>query len=1093
MAMAKCNSIRGRQGLLSAMMILIALLLSGVEVALGQAKEPTWYAADNWRQPQGLPQNSVICILRTRDGYLWIGTKGGLSRFDGVRFTTFDDRDKSKLRENEVWALAEGDDSSLWIGTYGGGLSRLKDGRFTVYTAKNGLSNDYVTSLCKDDAGGLWIGTDHGLSCLRDEKFTNYNLSDGLANSSIRGLYCDRDGSILIGASQGELSRFKDGRIYAEPVEGPMPTVEIRSIIRDRREALWLATYDGMFRIKDGRSTNYTVSDGLSSSQCLCVHEDAQGSVWMGSERGLNRYRDGRFSSYPVGDGFYSSPGSINTIYSDSEGSLWIGFRSQGLARVRQGEFLSYTAKDGLADNSVTSVLQDQEGSLWIGTGRGLTRFSDGRFDTQDGKSGVPVVPIVSLWEDSKRNLWVGTISGLYRSKSASNCARGQCSRKFIPVTNTGIPVGYVRVILEDRDGAIWFGTNKEGLARYKDNRFIIYTTKDGLSNNFIRALATDRDGSLWIGTKGGGLNRLKDGEFTVYGEDDGLASDGVQSLYMDAENTLWIATRHGVNRFKDGRFTTYTVNEGLLTSFVYGFVEDDLGNLWMSCGKGVFRVSKKQLNEFADGKIHSVNSVAYGLEHGLNSTVGSVANSPNGFKTSDGRVWFATLGGASVVDPTTLTTNSLPPPVHIEEVRIDEHVFGSSQMAEVPAGRGDIEFHYTGLSFLAPEKVRFKYKLEGYDLDWVDAGNRRAAYYNNIPPGRYTFRVIASNNDGVWNETGEARTIHLAAHFYQTIWFYGICISGLVLMVASAHRLRVRHLEVREEQLAMLVDERTIELQEQRTLLQEQRTFLRKVVDLIPSFIFAKDRKGQFTLVNQALARAYGTTVDDLVGKTDADFNSNAEEVRNIGDDDLQVINSKTEKIIPEEAFTDSDGARRWLQVIKIPIISADNHADELLGVATDITLQKEAAIQMQKAKETAETATRQMQKAKEAAETATRAKSTFLANMSHEIRTPMNAVIGMTSLLLDTELSPEQHEFVETIRTGGDSLITVIDDILDFSKIESGKLDLETHPFSLINCIEEALYLLAARAAEKGLELAYMMDGQTPHFIVSDITRLR
>jgi PAS domain S-box-containing protein len=344
----------------------------------------------------------------------------------------------------------------------------------------------------------------------------------------------------------------------------------------------------------------------------------------------------------------------------------------------------------------------------------------------------------------------------------------------------------------------------------------------------------------------------------------------------------------------------------------------------------------------------------------------------------------------------------------------------------------------------------------------------------------------MAANSDGVWNIEGDSQTIILAPHFYQTFWFYGVALCTLVLAVIGAYRIRMRELRVREQQLGLLIDRRTGELQEQRTL-------LRRVIDLIPSFIFAKDRKGRFTLVNEALARAYGTTVDNLVGKTDADFNSNEEEVQGFNADDLQVMNSNTEKHIPEEAFTDSNGVVRWLQVIKIPMVSGQNFVDQLLGVATDITLQKEAAIQMQKAKETAEAATRQMQKAKEVAETATRAKSTFLANMSHEIRTPMNAVIGMTSLLRDTELSPEQHEFVETIRTGGDSLIIVIDDILDFSKIESGNLDLEAHPFSLVTCIEEALDLLAAKALGKGLELAYRMDEQTPHAIVGDITRLR
>jgi PAS domain S-box-containing protein len=1051
--------------------ILVAMVCAGTVLALEPAREPTWHAVDNWRQPQGLPQNSVVSILRTRDGYLWVGSKGGLSRFDGVRFTTFDDRNKNQLRENEIWALVEGPDSSLWIGTYGGGISRLKDGKFTIYTTRDGLTNDFVTSLCEDEQGGLLIGTDHGLSRFKDGNFTNYTTKDGLANDGIRSLYRDGANGILIGGNRGALNRIKDGRIYAENIEGPIPKLDVRSIIRDRQQSIWLATYEGAFRIRDGRSTRFTTKDGLTSNQVLCVHEDAEGSIWLGTDNDLNRYRDGRFSAYQVGDGS-SSSGSINTIYSDPEGSLWVGFRSQGLARMRSGQFVSYTVKDGLANGYVSSVLQDRNGNIWLGTGHGLTGFRQGKFTAYDLNNGIPAKPIVSLAEDRQGNLWVGTDMGLYRSRSASECTDRRCNPRFVQIKTAAIASPYVRVIAEDREGAIWIGTNNEGLIRYKDNQSTTYTTNEGLSNNFIRALSVDADGSLWIGTKGGGLIRFKDGKFTVYREKDGLASDSVQSLYMDRANTLWIATRQGLNRFKDGRFTTYTVNDGLFSNFAYYFAEDDRGNLWMASGKGIFRVVKQQLNAFAEGMVRSVNSVVYGLEHGISSTVGSVGHHPSGLKANDGRVWFSTISGVCVVDPERLSTNTVPPPVHIEEVSIDQKVFDLNRGAEAPAGRGDLMLRYTGLSFLAPEKVRFKYKLEGYDRDWVDAGDRREAYYNNIPPGQYTFRVVACNNDGVWNQTGETYTIHLAPHFYQTFWFYALCILALGLVVATVHGIRIRGLKIREHELGSLVDKRTSEL-------EEQRTFLRSVIDLNPSFIFAKDRQGRFTLANQALADAYGTTAHNLIGKADADFSLQEKELETLREDDLQVLDSKTERFIPEEKFTNIDGDLRWLQVTKLPIISADGEARQLLGVATDITLQKQAAIEMQKAKE--------------AAEAATRAKSTFLANMSHEIRTPMNAVIGMTSLLLDTNLTAEQSEYVETIRTGGDALLTVINDILDFSKIESGKLDLELQPFSLNTCIGEAFDLVAARADEKGLELAYLIDEKTPHAIVGDITRLR
>jgi ligand-binding sensor domain-containing protein len=768
--------------------------------------EPRWREASVWRQPEGLPQDSVLRILETRDGYIWVGTRGGLSRFDGVRFTSFDDRNKAQLRENEVWGLVEADDGGLWIGIYGGGLSRLKDGHFTVYTQKDGLVDDFVRDLALDAGGALWIGTEHGVSRLKDGRFTTFAMKEG--PGVVRALLPEPDGSVSVAIQDG-IQRIVNDRIEAIRLPG-MEKISmgiIEALCRDREGALWIGAGNGLYRVADGATTRYTTADGLSSNAIRRLHVDGAGRLWIATSAGLDRYmgkgsRLGLFTNEAAATDF-------TALHSDHEGGLWVGHRGAGLARFHQGIFSTYTSHDGLPDSEVTAVLPGIGGISWVGTFAGMSVFHQGRFTTLAEANGLPRGPISALAEDKTGYLWVGTTnSGLYRSVEPVVCTEQRCDPRFRPLRDDPVFEGQARVILEDRSGAIWIGTDRSGLARYERGVVTRYTTASGLSNDAIRALAEGRDGSLWIGTKGGGLARLKDGAFTTFTEKDGLPNNSVQALYMDPDETLWIATRQGLSRYKGGRFTIYSTKDGLYWSHAYAFVEDDEGKLWMSSGKGIFHVSKRQLDDFAEGRIHSIVSTAYGREHGLPSTMAAVSTYPGAAKSADGRLWFAVVGGLAVADPKRLPTNTVAPPVQIEEVQIDGHSVNLKAPAEAPPGRGEFMFRYTALSYEAPQAVRFKYRLEGFDRDWVDADTRRVAYYTNLPPGRYRFRAIAANSDGVWNARGAEIGLSLAPHFYETRWFYAVVGLGLIMAAAAAQRLSVRRLQRRERDLRARVDE---------------------------------------------------------------------------------------------------------------------------------------------------------------------------------------------------------------------------------------------------------------------------------------------
>jgi ligand-binding sensor domain-containing protein/signal transduction histidine kinase len=776
--------------------LVVLLLFAGydIAVALDSRRDLSQFGHEVWLTENGLPQNTVHSIAQTRDGYIWIGTEEGLARFDGVKFTVFDKQNTPQLKSNYIRALLADSQGALWIGT-AEGLLRMLNGSFTIFTTNEGLPSNTIQAIHEDREGNLWVATATGLGLFKSGSLTTFTTKERLIGGSIQALFEDAEGALWIATPYG-VGRVKDGRFTNFTVLDGLGSNSVRAIQQDRAGRLWFGSLGGLTSFSNGRFTTYTIRDGLPNDRIIALHADREGSLLVGTAGGLCRFSDGRFTVFNTGDALATS--TILSLLEDLEGNLWIGTESGGINLLKDTKFTTYTVRNGLSNDVIKSIYEDHQGNTWIGTdGGGLNLLKDGKLSVYTTRDGLSSNVVLALFGDGAGNLWAGTPEGLNRFSQG----------KFTTFTAAdGLANNDVRSIRTDHRGNLWIGT-RGGLTRMNNGVLRTFTEVDGLSNDLITTLYEDSKGIMWVGT-GGGLSKFTNEEFTTLTTRDGLSSDAVISLYEDSEGTLWIGTNGGgLNRLKDGQLNAYTTRNGLLDDVVFRILEDSRNNLWLSCRKGIFHIDKRELDEFTRGTISSIAPVAYGTADGMMTRECTGGGDPAGWKGRDGKLWFPTLKGIAMIDPERIKTNSQAPPVVIEEIRNGDVAIVPGDRIELPAGTTRLDLYYTAPSFVAPEKVRFKYKLEGFDKDWIDSGTRRIAYYTNLRPGSYRFRVIAANNDGVWNETGATLGFYLKPYFYQTYWFYAVSLLALALLAWLLYRLRVRGMQA---QFGAVLAERT-------------------------------------------------------------------------------------------------------------------------------------------------------------------------------------------------------------------------------------------------------------------------------------------
>ena len=763
--------------------------------ALDPNRQTSQYVREQWSTRGGFPEGAVHAIAQTPDGYLWIGTDKGLVRFDGFNFRPV--MPESAVHENDpILGLVTDGDGVLWVRMQAAGVLRYSHGKFESVASGPGAILSLVTAMSREDSGGVLLSDlMSGIVRLRAGKFEELapaRISPG--NAVTVSMAEMPSGRIWLGTLGAGLFYLVDGK--ATRVTAGLAEKKINCVLPVGDKELWVGTDHGLFRWNGSVFSPVVLPPSVGRPQVLTILRDRDSNIWVGTAAGLVRINSGVIS-FSNKQGFREN-GAVDALFEDREGNLWIG-GSGGVERIRDSAFVTYSKSDDLSAQTNGPVYVDSGNRTWFAPAEGgLYLLNDGRIQAVEPE--LLAKDVIYSITGRNHEIWIGRQHGGLTRLDYNN---GIITAHTYTRTN-GLAQNSVYTVHEGHDGAVWAGTLSGGASKLKGGQIVSYTTQNGLASNTVASIIETRDGAVWFATPNG-LSALSNGHWTTYATRDGLPSDDVNCLFEDSSGVLWIGTSNGVTLFSSGRVQGSRDVPGVLRSQIYGIAEDEKGWLWIATSTHVLRVQRDKL---ASGTLTMADVREYGLADGLQST--EVAKRNNSVVAdSSGKIWFSMTRGLSVVDPSHITYNSPPAIPHVESISADNNALNIGNSVRIPSSHKRITFDYTGLSLAVPERVRFKYLLDGFDRTWSKPVASREAVYTNLGPGSYRFRLVANNSDGEWNGPEAVVAVTVAPAFWQTWWFRAGCIlvigSGALLL----YRFRLRRLT---HQMNVLFEERLAE-----------------------------------------------------------------------------------------------------------------------------------------------------------------------------------------------------------------------------------------------------------------------------------------